>query len=199
MMNRIKTGIFSLACLTVAFALPAQAETPTGGQIATVNIQSILSNSAAAKSAKSQIEAKLNEYQNETKKMETSLRKEEASFKEQRNLLSPEALKQKEEELRNKVNSAQKNQLEKRNRLAEANNQALGDIQDAVMKIVENLVKNKGIKVVIPTNNLLYATPDLDITKEVLAQLDKDLPSVKINFNAAPQSDKKGEKSSEKK
>jgi outer membrane protein len=196
--HAFKIACFSLASLAAATFAPVAAWAETAAnQIATINIQSILTNSAAAKSAKSQIEAKRNEYQNELKKIEDSLRKEEQAIKEQRSLLSPEALDQKSKEFSTKMNNAQQTQLDKRNRLAEANNQALGSIQDAVLKIVEGMVKNKGIKVVIPTNNLLYATPDLDITKEVLAQLDKDLPTVKVNFNA-PAANKSGEKAEKK-
>lgn len=181
--NSFKIASLSLAMLAAVLLTPAAALADATG-IATINIQAILSNSAAAKSAKQQIDAKRDEYQNELKKIEDTLRKEEQAIAEQRSLLSPEALEQKANEFRTKLTNAQKNVQEKRERLGDANNQALGSIQDAVLKIVEGLVKSKGIKVVIPTNNLLYATPDLDITKEVLAQLDKDLPSVKVNFTA---------------
>jgi len=181
----LKLASLSLAMLVAVAAAPVAALAQTANQIATINIQAILTESAAAKSAKSQIEGKRNEYQNELKKLSESIRKEEQGIKEQASLLSPEALEQKKKDFVAKANEAQKSQIDKTERLAAANNQALGTIQDSVNKIVQNIVKAKGVKVVIPTNNLLYATPDLDITKEVLAQLDKDLPTVKVNF-AAP-------------
>lgn len=182
----LKLASLSLALVAVAALAPvaALAQTATGNGIATINIQAILTDSAAAKSAKSQIESKRTEYQNDLKKLTETLRKEEQAIKEQSSLLSPEAFEQKKKEFVAKANDAQKSQIDKSERLSAANNQALGTIQDAVSKIVQNIVKTKGAKVVIPTNNLLYATPDLDITKEVLAQLDKDLPSVKVNFSA---------------
>lgn len=181
----LKLASLSLAMLVAVAAAPVAALAQTANQIATINIQAILTDSAAAKSAKSQIEGKRTEYQNELKKLSESIRKEEQGIKEQASLLSPEALEQKKKDFVAKANEAQKSQIDKTERLAAANNQALGTIQDSVNKIVQNIVKSKGVKVVIPTNNLLYATPDLDITKEVLAQLDKDLPTVKVNF-AAP-------------
>lgn len=175
----IKVALLSLLLL----ATPAVAADATG--IATINIQAILSNSLAAKSAKKQIEAKRDEYQAELKKLEDSLRKEEQSIREQRSLLSPEAMEAKAKEFSTKMTEAQKNEQDKRERLTEAHNQALGSIQDALLKIVQDIMKTKGAKVVIPTNNLLYATPDLDITQEALTRLDKDLPSVKVNFTTA--------------
>lgn len=171
------------APLCVAATLVLAPLSAMAQEIVTINIQSILSDSAAAKSAKTQIDAKRNQYQAELKKIEDKLRKEDQSLAEQRSLLSPEALEQKKREFAVEVTKAQKEVQEKRERLGEAYNDAVGDIQEAVMKIVANMAKERGFKVVIPTNNLVYATTDLDITKEVLAQLNKDLPKVSIKFD----------------
>lgn len=168
-------------CLVAALVLaPVSA---LAQDIVTINIQSILSDSAAAKSAKAQIDTKRNQYQGELKKIEDKLRKEDQSLAEQRSLLSPEALEQKKREFAQEVTKAQKEVQEKRERLGEAYNDAVGDIQESVMKIVADMAKERGFKVVIPTNNLVYATPELDITKDVLAQLNKDLPKVSIDFD----------------
>lgn len=179
----LKIALLSLLLLAAPVATPALAADATG--IVTINIQAILSNSKAAKSAKTQIEAKRDEYQAELKKLEDSLRKEEQAIREQRSLLSPEAMEAKAKEFSGKMTAAQKSEQDKRERLAEAHNQALASIQDSLLKIVQDIIKTKGAKVVIPTNNLLFATPDLDITQEALTRLDKDLPSVKVNFTTS--------------
>lgn len=179
-------NFFALAGLAVIIALPSVSRAQSANDIATINIQAILRESAAAKSAKKQIDAKRDTYQAELKKIEDKLRKEDQALAEQRSLLSPEALEQKAREFRTQVTEAQKDVQEKRERLGEAYNKAVGDIQEAVMKIVEKMAAEKGFKVVIPTNNLVYATSELDITKPVLTQLDKNLPKVSIDFNAKP-------------
>lgn len=180
MVHSIKTFIAPL-CIAMAVALSPLAA--AAQDIVTINIQTILSESAAAKSAKTQIDSKRTQYQDELKKIEEKLRKEDQALSEQRSLLSPEALEQKRREFAKQVTEAQQNVQEKRERLGEAYNDAVGDIQEAVMKIVADLAKKRGFKVVIPTNNLVYATSDLDITKDVLDQLNKDLPKVNIKFN----------------
>lgn len=152
--------------------------------IATINIQSILRDSAAAKSTKQQIEAKRDQYQDELKKIEDKLHKEDQELAEQRSLLSPEALEQKSREFRSKITEAQKDVQQKKLRLDAAYANALNTIQEAVLKIVEKMSKDKGFVAVVPTSQLLYAQPQLDITKEVLTQLDKDLPKVTVDFNA---------------
>jgi outer membrane protein len=168
-------------CLMAALVL-APVAASAADEIATINIQSILRDSAAAKSAKSIIDSKRDQYQAELKKIEDQLRKDDQSLAEKRSILSPEALEQEKRKFVQQVTDAQKDVQEKRERLGEAYNEAVGDIQEAVMKIVESMAKERGFKVVVPTNNLVYATSDLDITKDVLAQLDKDLPKVDIKF-----------------
>lgn len=181
-MSIIRSFTSIAAPLCLAFALAVAPAAAFAQEIVTINIQSILGDSAAAKSAKTQIDSKRKQYQDELKKIEDKLRKEDQTLAEQRSLLSPDALEKKKREFAQQVTEAQKEVQEKRERLGEAYNDAVGDIQEAVMKIVADMAKQRGFKVVIPTNNLVYATPDLDITQEVLTQLNKDLPSVSIDF-----------------
>lgn len=168
----------------IAASLPTASFAADSATIATINIQVILRDSAAAKSTKAQIEAKRTQYQGELKKMEEKLHKDEQALSEQKSLLSPEALEQKRNEFIKQVGAARKELEEKRMRLDGAYAKALGDIQEAVVKIVEKMAAERGYQLVVPTSQLLYAVPSLDITKEVLTQLDKDLSKVAIDFNA---------------
>lgn len=173
-------NILAPLCIVAALAL-----TPVAAfaqEIVTINIQSILRDSAAAKSAKTVIDSKRDQYQAELKKIEDKLRKDDQSLSEKRSILSPEALEQEKRKFAQQVTDAQKDVQDKRERLGEAYNEAVGEIQASVMKIVASMAQQRGFKVVIPTNNLVYATPELDITNDVLTQLDKDLPKVDIKF-----------------
>ncbi|MCH2546343.1 MAG: OmpH family outer membrane protein [Alphaproteobacteria bacterium] len=171
-----------IAPLCMAAALVLTPVAAFAQEIVTINIQSILRDSAAAKSAKTLIDNKRNQYQGELKTIEDKLRKEDKSLSEKRSILSPEALEQEKRKFAEQVTNAQKDVQDKRERLGEAYNEAVGEIQEAVMKIVGDMAKARGFKIVIPTNNLVYATPELDITQDVLSQLDKDLPRVDIKF-----------------
>lgn len=178
-------SLLCLASLLAAFSVVSLKPAPAMAQeFATINIQAILRDSAAAKSTKAQIDAKREQYQGELRKIEDKLQKEDQALAEQRSLLSPEALKEKQKEFSAKITEAQKELQEKRLRLDAAYGKALNDIQEAVLEIVEEMAADKGYQVVMPTSQLLYAVPGLDITQTVLAQLDKDLPKVEIDFNA---------------
>lgn len=189
----MRTDVMSKFYLTLLFAIvltatyllssTANAADMTPAKIAVLNVQEILKQSKAAESARKQIDAKRDQYQGEVKKLEDQLRKEDQALAEQRNLLSPEALEQKRNEFRTKITDAQRSAQEKKFRLDAAYAKALDDIQAAVTKIVEGMTSAKGYNLVVPTSTLVYATPELDITADVLAQLDKDLPKIAIDFN----------------
>ncbi|MGB1540316.1 MAG: OmpH family outer membrane protein [Rickettsiales bacterium] len=187
-MTPVRTSTSPIRLFAMAAVMAALLLGPTisfaADNIATINIQTILRDSAAAKSTKTQIESKRDQYQNELKKIEDNLRNEDQKLAEQRSLLSPEALDQKRREFRDKVTEAQKEVQEKKLRLDAAYAKALDDIQASVLKIVEKMAKEKGFDVVVPTSQLLYAKAGMDITDAVLKQLDKDLPKVKVDFNA---------------
>lgn len=178
-LNRLKTLVAPLALVAAMVITPAVAE---AGEIATINVQKILAESSAAKSAKKQIDTKREQYQKELKDLETRLQKEEKALMEQKSLLAPDALAKKQQEFAAEVGKAQQEVQKKRERLGEAYNSAVSDIQKAVIKIVEKLAKERNFKMVVPTNNVVYATSDLDITNDVLVQLDKDLQKVTISF-----------------
>lgn len=180
-LTSLKIALFSLGVLAASLVAPVAAHAEPVSAV-TIDIQKILNESTAAKAAKKQIDAKRDEYQKELKTLETTLQKEQQSIQDQRSVLSQEALNQKAKEFEGKMIDAQKNQKDKRDRLAYANEQVLSSINAALTKIVPTIAASKNAKLVIPTAALFYATPDLDITPDVLAQLNKDLPSVKVNF-----------------
>lgn len=160
----------------------AQAADPT---IAVLNIQEIMRQSKAAQSVRKQLESKQQQFQQEMGTKEEALQKEDQELAKQRSLLSPEAFQEKVEKFRNKATAMQKDVRSKKSQLDKAFGQALSDIQKAVHDIVEDIAKQKGLQLVVPTSQLLYADPALDISEEVQKKLDQKLPDIKLDFSAA--------------
>jgi outer membrane protein len=153
--------------------------------IATVNIKEIMDKSSAAKSVKDQLDAKQKSFQTEMSKKEEDLQKEEQDLGKQRTVLSPEAFDKKVKDFKIKADTAQKEVRSKRAALDNAFSSALGDIQKAVFDIVSRIAKEKAYSVVLPTSQLLYGDPKLDITKNVLDELNKTLPKVNVSFKSS--------------
>lgn len=177
-MNAVKTlAIAAIATLTMQGTALAE-----GSKIAIVNIQSIMRDSTAAKSIRTQLESKQKAYQAEISKKEEAMQKEEQELANQRATLSKEAFEQKVDAFRQKATTMQKDVQDKKATLDAAFEKALNDIQKVVNEIITDLAKEKGFNVAIPSSQLLYAEPDMDITAEVLSKLNAKLPNVTVNF-----------------
>jgi Skp family chaperone for outer membrane proteins len=68
---------------------------------------------------------------------------------------------------------------------------ALSDIQKSVNEVIAELAKEKGFTLAVPTSQILYADPSMDVSKEVLERLNKKLPTVTVKFDAPKAAEKK--------
>lgn len=167
-----------LAVAMVSLSAPAMAET----KIAVVDIQKIMRDSTAAQSVRTQLESKQKAYQAEIKKKEGDMQNEEKSLAEQRSTLSPEAFQKKVEAFRTKATAMQQEVQKKKAALDRGFEKSLNDIQKVVTEIITAEAKAQGFNLAIPSGQLLYAEPGMDITENVLGQLNKKLPKVNVSF-----------------
>lgn len=176
-----------IAAVAVFMAAPAFAE---NSPVATVNIQQIMQDSTAAKSVREQLESKQKAFQNEVTKKQDALQKEKRDLDKKQSVLSKEAFEEKERAFMNKVTNARKDMDSKKALLDNAFSRSLADIQKAVTDIITDIAKEKSFSVAIPTSELLYGDPKLDITDEVLKRLNQKLPKLDVKFDAESKSDK---------
>lgn len=172
--------VFALILVALFAASPltsARAET-----VAIVNIQKIMRESLAAKSASDQLKAKQEQFANDIKGKEASLKKEDEELAKQRSVLAPDAFEQKVRAFREKAAGIQRDVQGKQVQLNKAYNSALGEMQKTIVEIIAGMASEKGFKVAIPSNQALYADPSLDITDEVLKRLNSKLTKITINF-----------------
>jgi Skp family chaperone for outer membrane proteins len=176
-MNRFVFPLLLAVLMFAAPLAPAFAET-----VAIVNIQKIMRDSLAAKSARDQLKAKQDQFAGEIKAKETDLKREDEELAKQRSVLAPDAFEQKVRTFREKAAGVQRDAQQKQGQLNKAFNAALGEMQNTIVNIIGEMAKEKGFKVAIPSNQALYADPSLDITDEVLKRLNSRLTKITINF-----------------
>lgn len=167
-----------LAAVAVCM-LPLSAE---AAGIAVLNIQEIMRESTAAKSVKATLESQQKSFQSEMSTKEQALLTKEKDLAQQRSVLSPEEFEKKVQEFRTQATNAQKEVQSKKAKLDKAFADALAEIQKSVVDIVTEQAKTKQLDAVFPTSQLLYAEPSLDITADVLEELNKRLPRVQVKF-----------------
>mgnify|MGYP000152559305 CR=1 FL=1 len=174
---RIVTLLMIVLCGLSLLAPSAQAL-----NIATVDMQRVMSDAKAAQSAKGQLEAKQKAFQVAVGKTEADLQKGDQELAKQRSLLSAEAFKGKLTDFRKQAAAAQKDVQGKRLKLRRAFEMAIVTIQKQVTQIIADIAREKSYDLVIPSAQTLYHQPALDITAEVLSRLDGKLPSMTVDF-----------------
>lgn len=167
------------AATLVAFSTAAYAADTS---IATVNTQDILNKSTAAQSLKVQAEAKVKEFQATLKVKSDALNKEEADLGKQRSVMAQDAFEAKVKAFRSKATDAQKDAQDKKASIDKALGKGFAEIQKTFLDIVSGIAKDKGYKAVVTFNALAYADPSIDISEEVLKQLNAKLPKVSLKF-----------------
>jgi outer membrane protein len=58
---------------------------------------------------------------------------------------------------------------------------SIGTIQTRVVAIIAKMSQERGYDMVVPSAQLLYAKPTLDVTNDVLQQLNKELPRMNVD------------------
>jgi len=167
------------AALATALAQPAFAETPS---IGVVNIQKIMRDSSAAKSVRDQLQNKQKSFQSELDTKEKELQKEDQELVKQQANLSKEAFDQKVNAFRQKAMSARQEIQNKRAQLDKGFQGALNQIQTSTLNIVSEVAKEKSLSLVVSSSQVLYSNQGMDITDDVLARLNKQLPNVSVKF-----------------
>ena len=166
---------------------PAAAPGPTassGLSILVVDVQSLLQNSKSAKMVRQQIEQKRSEYAKDISQQEEVLRKERDALQRQQASLSAEALNQKGRDFQGKVNELDRSVQGKRQALERSNAEALEKIQQAMLKIITAISKERKANLVFQRSELVLFDQGFDVTDAVLQQLDEQLPTLTVNFVA---------------
>jgi outer membrane protein len=170
---------------------PAQAQqtppapaAPPALSILVVDVQSLLQNSKSAKMVRQQIEQKRGEYTKEISHQEEVLRQERDTLQRQQGSLSADALNQKAKDFQQKVNELDRTVQAKRQALEKSNAEALEKIQEAMLKIITGISKERKANLVFQRSELVLFDQGFDVTDEVLQKLDEQLPTLTVNFVA---------------
>lgn len=164
-------------------ALPALAQRLPATVAAVIDYQRILKEATSARSIREQIESRRATYQEEIGQEEQRLRAADQAFAKQRSLLTPEALAEKRREFEKEVVEVQRMVQERRRKLDKASALALNEVKQSLIEIVTGIAEERGFNLVLPSSEVLFFARSIDLTEEVLAQLDARLPNVQVPTN----------------
>jgi len=182
----------SLQILLIGAALggpPATAAEPKGAvgspQIAIVDVQKILRESAASRSLRPQLIKLKEDYQARFKKTEEDLRAQNQDLNRQRAILSPEAYEAQRTAFRKRASVVQREVQAAQRQLDGALANAMGRVHDTFVRITEKYAREKGIRLILPRSGVIMMDTRYDITAAILKELNKQLPTLKIQLPPA--------------
>ncbi len=172
-----KLFLIAAAALTMMTA-PAFAETNVG----VVNVAKIMHDSKAATSVRGQLQTKQKAFQAELDQKGKALQAEDQALVKQKDTADKAAFDKKVADFRARAAKEQKAIQDKKVALDKAFSASLEEIQKNVLDIVKQVAADKKLNLVVSSAQVLYADQPLDITDEVLKQLDTKLPNVAVKF-----------------
>ena len=187
---RYVTKIASI--LTVAFAAAVGAGTATfveplraEAQAAPVVIgvldrQSIMTQSTVGKGLQAAGDQRLKQLEDDIQKRRDSLGKQAQLLDQQRSTMTPQDLQAKQVDLQKQDQQIRIDYQNKRRALDQSANQALAQIQTQTFAIVKQVVAQKNITILLYKEAVAWGPGVVDITPDVIAQLNQKMPSVKL-------------------
>ena len=140
-----------------------------------------LNESVAGKKAQQELKQSLNNQIKNLKNKEKKLQDEEKKIIEQKKLLSAEEYKKKVNSLRSKVSILKKERNQMLSNMAQKKEKARSELLKNLNPIIKKYMVEKKIRMVIDKKALILADEKLDITKDIIKMLNKDLKSIKLN------------------
>ena len=141
----------------------------------------ILNQSDAGKKAQTYLKDKLNNGVKALKKKEKAIQEEETKIIQQKKVISAEEYKKKVTDLRNKVDSLQKERNSLLAKVSEQRTKARTELLRNLNPIIKEYMQAKNIRMVLDKKSMLLADESLDITQDIVKLLNSKLKSIKLN------------------
>lgn len=142
-------------------------------KIGYIDSRKIIQEAPGAKEAQATFQKEMEGYQAQLKVMEDSIKSLMSEYEQKQVMLSPEAKKQKEEEIRQKQAAYQQKANDLEQKLNQRQSELVQPIMDKVKDVIEQLRKSGGYAMIFDAagSGLVAADPSLDLTDQVLAKL----------------------------
>jgi len=155
-------------------------------KIAVIDLGFVLSKSTAMRTADKQIAAMEAAYKKEKEAKEISLRDEEQKLRQQRAIITPESFSQKRENFSKRVRAHQISVRQKAQQFVATRLKAVETLEKAMEPVVSKIANKVGADVIVERKRTFFTLKSLDISKSVLVELNKALPTIKIKLVELP-------------
>ena len=166
--------------LTILFFTLFSSTAYSESKIAVLDVVKLLKESKAAISYKDQLNAVAKKYTDDDQKKQKEIQKQEEELLRQKATLTPEAFSDRKNTFEKKVIEFNKSSQTKRKALAQAERDAVTQIEDEVEKIVKAIIDSDKITAVFRKSAIILGDTSIDITEKVVVELNKKLSTVTV-------------------
>lgn len=178
-------GLFAGPVYAAEAKAPGAPEAATPGKapvIAVLDVQKVLRQAAAAKGIRTALEARRKAFEGEIVAARKDLKAEELKLRQQSTILSPEAANERRRILETKFSDLRRKAEQRRGTLNRAFNAATQELRKELAKVLAKLMAERKITITLARTAVLVFDERLSVTDEMLKRLDKNLPSVTVDF-----------------
>ena len=148
--------------------------------IIVVDLDRVVSQSKAGKSMTKQLEKQLGDWEKKTAALDAELEADVEKWREEGPLMSPDVRQSKFEELQQKELSKRQELRVGRDAITRGGQKAAQEILTVVNREVKVLAEKHKADLVANRGALVYSTPGLDVTHELIIALNKKLTKVRV-------------------
>ena len=172
-----RMGMVATAAALLVFATGAEAQTQ--GQIVYMNSQQVIAGAPGAREASATLEREMATARTEVQTMEQTLDSMMTSYEQRQVMLSPEARRQLQDEIRTRQREFQQRAQQMEQQAGARQAELLQPIMARVQQVIDALRAERGYALVLDAaeGGLISADPALDITQEVLTRLRATAPA----------------------
>ncbi|CAN0595641.1 unnamed protein product [Ectocarpus sp. 12 AP-2014] len=152
---------------------------------AVVDVESILEHSKAIMHIKKSIHVISEQIQSELSAKEIKLKQAEAELIEKRGVLPKEEFDKLVADFNKRVSSTQQEMQNKKSALERAHGNAITQVHEKTISVISDLSKKYGFNIVFPSSQVLFVNNSLNITHEVISNLNERLQEVKVDYDPA--------------
>lgn len=171
---------FVLPALVFGLALTAGAQ-GTPGKVAVINIQSTIVSTKDGQKAAGEIQARFNPKKAELDKRQGDITQLQDQLNRGRNTLSEDARQKLVREIDVKTKALNRDTEDARAELDQDEQKIMNELGGRIMVVIDKYAKDNGFSLVLdvssPQSPVLYASPAIDITKDIIDLYDKNAPA----------------------
>jgi Outer membrane protein len=149
-------------------------------KVAILDVERVRRSALAVKAIHSQLGVHIDAYRSETQKEEQEIRSAQEELARKRTVLSPEAYADERRKLEEQLVGAQGRVQERRQALERINAAAMQQVQGVLETIVAEVAAEQHLTLILRKEQVVFLSPDLEVTDQVLSRLDKALPTVRV-------------------